>query len=127
MRNVRHDGVWDIEQEEMMTEFFAGVDAIRYEGPDSPNPLAFHYYDPDRVVLDKTMKEHLRAAVCYWHSFQWPGSDVFGAGTFDRPWLNAAMEPMTAARMKMDAAFEFFSKPFRIESLMSTCRDALFG
>ena len=92
MRNVRHDGVWDIEQEEMMTEFFAGVDAIRYEGPDSPNPLAFHYYDPDRVVLDKTMKEHLRAAVCYWHSFQWPGSDVFGAGTFDRPWLNAAME-----------------------------------
>jgi xylose isomerase len=97
-------------QEEMMTEFFAGVDAIRYEGPDSPNPLAFHYYDPDRVVLDKTMKEHLRAAVCYWHSFQWPGSDVFGAGTFDRPWLNVAMEPMTAARMKMDAAFEFFSK-----------------
>ena len=65
---------------------------------------------PDRVVGDKTMAEHLRFGVCYWHSFNWPGSDVFGAGTFDRPWLDGSMAPMDAARLKMDAAFEFFSK-----------------
>ncbi|MGI9604604.1 MAG: xylose isomerase, partial [Acidimicrobiales bacterium] len=56
------------------------------------------------------MEEHLRFAVCYWHSFNWPGSDIFGAGTFDRPWLDAAVDPMGAAHQKMDAAFEFFAK-----------------
>ncbi|MEN8233920.1 MAG: xylose isomerase [Actinomycetota bacterium] len=93
-----------------MTEFFEGVDQVRYEGPDSDNPLAFHYYDADRIVMGKSMRDHLRMAVAYWHSFNWPGNDVFGAGTFDRPWLDPSMDPMTAARMKMDAAFEFFSK-----------------
>jgi xylose isomerase len=56
------------------------------------------------------MEDQLRIAVCYWHSFTWPGSDVFGAGTFDRPWLGNTDDPMAAARHKMDAAFEFFSK-----------------
>jgi xylose isomerase len=56
------------------------------------------------------MEDHLRVAVCYWHSFNWPGSDVFGAGTFDRPWLDGTADPMDAARTKMDAAFEFFTK-----------------
>jgi xylose isomerase len=56
------------------------------------------------------MEEHLRFAVCYWHSFNWPGSDVFGAGTFDRPWLAVNDDPRAAARQKADAAFEFFSK-----------------
>jgi xylose isomerase len=94
----------------IMHEFFEGVGDIVYEGPDSDDPLSFRYYDADRIVLGKTMREHLRMAVCYWHSFNWPGSDVFGAGTFDRPWLDPSMDAMGAARMKMDAAFEFFDK-----------------
>lgn len=93
-----------------MAEFFEGVDRVTYEGPDTDNPFAFRYYDADRVVLGKPMRDQLRMAVCYWHSFNWPGSDVFGSGTFDRPWLDASMDPMDAARMKMDAAFEFFGK-----------------
>ena len=56
------------------------------------------------------MEDHLRIAVCLWHSFNWPGSDVFGSGTFDRPWLAAGMDPMEAARAKVDAAFEFLEK-----------------
>ena len=94
-----------------MTDFFTTVpEPIRFEGPESDNPLAFRWYDADRVVGEKTMAEHLRMAVCYWHSFNWPGNDVFGDGTFDRPWLAADLEPMEAARTKMTAAFEFFEK-----------------
>ena len=90
--------------------FFSDVDKVEFEGLDTDNDLAYRVYDPDREVLGKRMEDHLRVAVCYWHSFSWPGSDVFGAGTFDRPWLEAAGDPIAAARMKMDAAFEFFSK-----------------
>ena len=94
----------------MATEFFTEVaEPIRYEGLDSNNPFAFKVYDPDRMVLGERMEDQLRIAVCYWHSFQWPGSDVFGAGTFDRPWLDDATS-VAAARQKMDAAFEFFVK-----------------
>jgi xylose isomerase len=60
--------------------------------------------------MGKRMEDHLRFAACYWHSFNWPGNDVFGTGTLDRPWLDPSMEPLAAARLKMDAAFEFFSK-----------------
>ncbi len=95
----------------MASEFFTEVtDRIRFEGPKSDNDLAFEVYDPDRVVLGARMEDQLRIAVCYWHSFNWPGSDVFGAGTFDRPWLEATGDAMAAARTKMDAAFEFFTK-----------------
>jgi xylose isomerase len=96
----------------MMTgEFFADVSGpIRYEGADAGSDLAYRVYDPDRLVLGKRMEDQLRIAVCYWHSFSWPGSDVFGSGTFDRPWLDPAMDPLAAARLKMDAAFEFFTK-----------------
>jgi xylose isomerase len=90
--------------------FFEGVGDIGFEGLGSDNDLAFKVYDPDREVLGKRMEDHMRVAVCYWHSFNWPGNDVFGAGTFDRPWLEATGDPIAAARMKMDAAFEFFSK-----------------
>ena len=93
-----------------MNQFFTDVNPIRYEGPDSTNDLAFRVYDPDAMVLDKRMEDHLRIAVCYWHSFNWPGNDVFGEGTFDRPWLGGGGDPMKAARTKMDAAFEFFTK-----------------
>jgi xylose isomerase len=96
-----------------MPEFFEDVkDRIGFAGAgaDTDGDLAFRVYDPDRMVLGKRMEDHLRMAACYWHSFNWPGSDVFGAGTFDRPWLGGTGDPMAAARQKMDAAFEFFAK-----------------
>ena len=93
-----------------MRPYFEGIETIRHAGPDSTDPLAFRWYDADRVVGDRTMAEHLRMAVCYWHNFVWPGSDVFGEGTFGRPWHDESLEPMDAARHKLDVAFEFFTK-----------------
>ncbi len=94
-----------------MTEFFDTVETIDYAGPDSTDPFAFRWYDAGRVVLDKTMEEHLRVGVCYWHSFTWDGFDIFGEGTLDRPWISdRTADPMDAAKTKMDAAFEFFEK-----------------
>ncbi|MGB0112247.1 MAG: xylose isomerase [Ilumatobacteraceae bacterium] len=93
-----------------MSTFFEDIDTIRYEGPDSEDPLAFRWYDADRIVAGKTMRDHLRIGVCYWHSFQWAGSDIFGEGTLDRPWLDPAADPMQAAKDKMASAFEFFEK-----------------
>ena len=94
----------------MGAEFFSEVPGrIAFEGLESTNPLAYKVYDSERIVAGKRMEDHLRIAVCYWHSFNWPGSDVFGAGTFDRPWLSGG-DPMDAARAKMDAAFEFVEK-----------------
>ena len=90
--------------------FFKDIDTIAYRGPDSTDPLSFRYYDADAPVLGKTMAEHLRFAVCYWHSFDAQGADVFGVGTWDRPWANGASDPMAAARAKLAAAFEFFEK-----------------
>jgi xylose isomerase len=90
--------------------FFHDVGKIEYEGLDSDNDFAYRVYDPDREVLGERMEDQLRIAVCYWHSFNWPGNDVFGQGTFDRPWLEQTDDPMAAARQKMDAAFEFFTK-----------------
>ncbi len=93
-----------------MVEFFEGVSRIKYEGVDSDNPLAFRWYQPDRKVAGRSMRDHLRFAVCYWHSFNWNGFDIFGDGTMDRPWLATDANPMTAAEHKMAAAFEFFEK-----------------
>jgi xylose isomerase len=94
-----------------VAEFFTDVQApVRYAGPGSKDPLTYTVYDPDRIVLGKRLEDLLRIAVCYWHSFNWPGSDVFGVGTFDRPWLALSADPMAAARQKMDAAFEFIAK-----------------
>ncbi|MBJ20920.1 MAG: xylose isomerase [bacterium] len=72
--------------------------------------LGFRAYDPDREVLGKRMEEHLRFAVCYWHTFCFPGADVFGEGTFDRPWHASEGDPMAMAHQKLDVAFEFISK-----------------
>jgi xylose isomerase len=98
----------------MMSEFFTEIgERIQYEGPDSDNPLAFHWYDADRVVAGRRMEDHLRLAVCYWHSFNWDGFDIFGSGTLDRPWhptFAPGADPIDEARHKMDAAFEFFVK-----------------
>jgi len=94
-----------------MTEpFFPDVERIAFEGPDATRELAFRWYDADREVAGRRMEDHLRFAVCYWHSFCWPGSDVFGDGTFDRPWLAEGAEAVAAAEQKTDVAFEFFSK-----------------
>ncbi|MHB1158510.1 MAG: xylose isomerase [Phycisphaerales bacterium] len=91
-----------------MTEFFKNVPTIQYEGPDSDNPLAFKYYQPGRKIGGKTMREHLRFAVAYWHAFCNAGADPFGAGTRNMPWETG--DPMRTARNKVDACFEFASK-----------------
>jgi len=90
-------------------EYFPEVGKIQYEGPESDNPLAFKWYDEDRVVAGKTMKEHFRFAVCYWHTFNGAGHDPFGPGPFHFPW-NDAKDAMTRSYQKMDAAFEFMTK-----------------
>ena len=94
-----------------MADFFPDVTSrIPFSGLDGDDALTFRVYEPDRMVLGRRMEEHLRLAVCLWHSFNWPGSDVFGVGTFDRPWLAAGADPMEAARAKVEAAFEFIEK-----------------
>jgi xylose isomerase len=94
----------------MANDFFDLEKPIAYEGPDSENPLAFRWYNPNREVMGKPLSEQLRFAVCYWHSFCWDGSDMFGEGTFDRPWHISDNEPMQRAIQKLEVAFEFFSK-----------------
>jgi xylose isomerase len=93
----------------MPASYFADIEPIKFEGVDSTNPLAFRYYDKNRVVMGKTMEDHLRMAVCYWHSFCWDGFDVFGAGTFNRPWHGGPVD-QARAEHKLDEAFEFFTR-----------------
>ena len=90
-------------------EYFPGIDQIRYEGPDSKNPLAFKYYDENKVIAGKSMKEHFRFAIAYWHTFCNQGDDPFGPGPQDLPWLKSS-DSMQKAKDKLDAAFEFISK-----------------
>lgn len=89
--------------------YFKNVGQIKYEGPKTDNPLAFRYYDADQVVAGKTMSEHFRFAVAYWHTLCGTGGDPFGPGTKHFPWANAA-NPIQNAKDKMDAAFEFITK-----------------
>ncbi len=90
-------------------EYFPETGKIPYEGKGSDNPLAFKWYDENKIIRGKKMKDHFRFAVAYWHTFGNTGSDPFGAGTKEFPW-NAYDTPMDRARAKMDAAFEFFTK-----------------
>ncbi len=94
-----------------MSTAYSDLPVVQYEGPSSTNPLAYRWYDAKRVVLGKTLAEHLRPAVCYWHNFCWKGEDVFGLGNtvFQREWFNET-DPVKAAYMKLDAAFDFFGK-----------------
>ncbi|ADL50361.1 xylose isomerase [Clostridium cellulovorans] len=92
-----------------MREYFANVPKIKYEGKDSKNPLAFKYYNPDEVVGGKTMKEHLRFTLSYWHTLTGAGSDPFGVGTMLRPW-DCAEDEMELAKMRMEANFELMDK-----------------
>ena len=88
-----------------MTDFFKNIGKIKYEGPNSENDYAFRHYNPSEIVMGKTLEEHLRFAVAYWHSFAWEGGDPFGGKTFDRPWFGSKMD---LSKLKADAAFEMF-------------------
>jgi xylose isomerase len=88
---------------------FPRTPRIAYEGPRAKNPLAFRHYNPDEVIDGRTMAAHLRFAVAYWHSFRGTGADPFGPGTIQRPW-ERGKDPVSVARARMDAAFEFFQK-----------------
>jgi xylose isomerase len=91
-------------------EYFPKINKIKYEGPKSDNPLAFKYYDAQKKVGKKTMKDHLRFAIAYWHSFCGDGADPFGSATHVHPWSVGAKTPMEAAENKLEAAFEFITK-----------------
>ena len=92
--------------------FFGISEPLRYHGPkfrpSTRRPFGYRWYDPDRLVLGKRMQEQLRFAVCWWHSFVWPGSDPFGGETFMRPWHAAGGNAMQQAQAKVDVAFELF-------------------
>ena len=90
-------------------EYFPNVNKIVYEGPESSNPLAFKFYNEDQMVAGKSMREHFRFSVAYWHTFCGTGGDPFGPGTKQFPWDESA-EPMQASFDRLDAAFEFFTK-----------------
>nr|WP_199076279.1 xylose isomerase [Pedobacter sp. ASV19] len=90
-------------------EFFKGIGQVKFEGLESNNPLAFRWYDENRIIAGKTMKEHLRFACAYWHSFVATGGDPFGEATIIHPW-NEKADAVERAKDKMDAAFEFITK-----------------
>lgn len=92
-----------------MSYFPEVQEPVSYEGPDSRNPLAFKYYNASQLVADKSMADHLRFAVAYWHTFKGPGTDIFGSATFERPW-NTGATPLEIAEKTLDAAFEFIHK-----------------
>jgi xylose isomerase len=93
----------------MAKTYFSGIDKIPFEGKESDNPLAFRFYDENRIIGGKTMKEHFKFAIAYWHSFCATGADPFGPGTIVHPW-DASSDPVQRAKDKMDAAFEFITK-----------------
>ncbi len=90
-------------------EFFPGIGKIKFEGRESKNPLAFKFYDENKMVGTKTMKDHFRFAMAYWHTLCGTGEDPFGPGTMDFPWAEGG-DPIAVAKNKMDAAFEFMTK-----------------
>ncbi|ATP55896.1 xylose isomerase [Pedobacter ginsengisoli] len=92
-----------------MSEFFKNIGKVNFEGRESNNPLAFKWYDPERIVAGKTLKDHLRFAGAYWHSFCGNGADPFGEASHIFPW-NEKNDPVERAKDKMDAAFEFLTK-----------------
>jgi xylose isomerase len=89
---------------------FSHIPPVRYEGPNTANTFAFRHYDKDRLVLGKRMEDHLRWAVCYWHTFHWGGTDIFGQGTFDRPWMPGHAVTQERADLKCEAAFDFIHR-----------------
>lgn len=92
-----------------MNNYFNQIPKIEYKGAEDNDPLSFKYYDEDQIVLGKSMKEHLRFATCYWHTFTWPGLDPFGGPTLERPWMKKG-DPIEKAKEKLNEAFDFFTK-----------------
>ncbi|MFP3959476.1 MAG: xylose isomerase [Spirochaetaceae bacterium] len=92
-----------------MKEFFPDIKQVRYEGPDSKNPFAFKFYNPQEKVGERTMAEHLRFSMAYWHTLNGAGDDPFGGAVFERPWLSIT-DPMEQAKARMRAAFEIMQK-----------------
>jgi xylose isomerase len=92
-----------------MSDYFPDVDRVRYEGPETANPLAYRWYDPARIVLGKPMAEQLRIAVCAWHNIGGTGADMFGAPAFDRAWLRGS-DPLKVAGQRLDALMELVRK-----------------
>ena len=90
-------------------EYYKGIGEIKFEGKESDNPLAFKYYNPEQIVASKTMREHFKFAIAYWHTFCGQGSDPFGPGTQNFEW-DSSPDPIQAAKDKADAAFEFITK-----------------
>ena len=90
-------------------EYFKGIGTIQFEGKESDNPMAFKYYNPDKIVAGKTMREHFKFAIAYWHTFCGTGADPFGPGTQNFAW-DKSNDPIQAGKDKADAAFEFISK-----------------
>jgi xylose isomerase len=88
---------------------FAAIPTIAYEGPSTDNALAFRHYNPDEIIDGKSLADHLRFSIAYWHAFRGTGSDPFGPGTIVRPW-ESGKDPVSVAKVRMDAAFEFFQK-----------------
>jgi len=88
---------------------FSSVEPVRFAGPAAASEFAYRVYDKDRQVLGKRMEDWLKPAVCYWHSFNWPGADIFGGGTLTRPWIGPTVT-QEMADMKLEAAFDFFSR-----------------
>jgi D-xylose isomerase (EC 5.3.1.5) len=91
-----------------MYTYFHQIEPIKFEGKASSNPMAFKYYDPDKLILGKKMAEHLRVSVCLWHTLCWQGRDSFGDDTFNRPWHRGSQ--LEQAQSRVDAAIEFTSK-----------------
>ena len=90
-------------------EYFPQIKRIKYEGPKSNNPLSFKYYDSEKIIAGKPMKDHFRFATAYWHTFCGTGGDPFGPGTKIFPW-DYTDNPIKNAKNRLDAAFEFFTK-----------------
>ena len=88
---------------------FSTIEPVTFGGANTTNEYSYRVYDKDRVVRGKRMEDWLRVAVCYWHSFNWPGADIFGGGTLMRPWIGPQVT-QEMADMKLDAAFDFFSR-----------------
>lgn len=92
-----------------MKQYYDKIERINYEGTQTDNPFAFRHYNPSQIILGKTMAEHLRLSICYWHTFCWAGTDMFGSSSFQYPWQTCS-DPLANAKAKADVAFEFFYK-----------------
>ncbi len=93
----------------MKNKYFDKIGKIEFQGTDSQNPLSYKYYDPNKIVFGKSMEDNMRFAVCYWHTFSWPGGDPFGGPTFQRPWMEKG-DAVELAKLKLENAFDFFEK-----------------